>query len=63
MGELENRAKARGCKELELSVSLPSKRFYEKLGYEMIEKRSLDVGEGQTLDYWMARKPLKVQKL
>ena len=58
MAELENRAKARGCSELELSVSLPSKRFYESLGYEMIQKCSIDLGEGQQLVYWKAKNPL-----
>jgi GNAT superfamily N-acetyltransferase len=58
MRELENRAKARGCTELELSVSLPSREFYEGLGYEMLEKCSIDVGQGQHLDFWKARKPM-----
>lgn len=58
MEDLENRAKAKGRHEAELSVSLPSRRFYEDLGYEMIEERSIDVGEGQHLEYWHARKRL-----
>jgi ribosomal protein S18 acetylase RimI-like enzyme len=61
MRELENRAKARGCTESELSVSLPSRGFYESLGYEMLEECSIDVGEGQHLDFWKARKPLTKQ--
>lgn len=58
MSALENKAKASGCLEISLSVSLPSRSFYERLGYEVLEACSLDVGEGQRLDYWMARKPL-----
>ena len=58
MRQLENRGKARGCKEPELSVSLPSRGFYEGLGYEMLEECSIDVGEGQHLDFWKARKRL-----
>jgi GNAT superfamily N-acetyltransferase len=58
MRESENRAKARGCTESELSVSLPSRGFYESLGYEMLEECSIDVGEGQHLDFWKAMKPL-----
>lgn len=58
MCELEERAKARGCTEVILSVSLPSKGFYERLGYEMIEACSKDVGEGEHLDFWKARKSL-----
>lgn len=62
MRELENRAKARGCTESELSVSLPSRSFYESLGYEMLEECSIEVGEGQRLDFWRARKPLRSQE-
>lgn len=58
MQELENRAKTRGCTELELSVSLPSRGFYERLGYSISEECSMDVGEGQHLDFWKASKPL-----
>lgn len=59
MLELENRARSKGWTELELSVSLPSRGFYEGLGYEMIEECSIDVGEGERLDFWKARKSLK----
>lgn len=62
MRELENKAKAKGCKESELSVSLPSRGFYESLGYEMLEECSIKVGEGQHLDFWKARKSLARQK-
>jgi GNAT superfamily N-acetyltransferase len=62
MRELENRAKARGCKESELSVSLPSRGFYENLGYEILEECSIDVGKGERLDFWKARKPLTRQE-
>lgn len=56
MQDLEEEARQRGVTESELSVSLPSKRFYEGLGYEMVEEKSKDVGEGQRLDFWKARK-------
>lgn len=58
MTELENRAKAKGLPEVLLDISLPSRMFYEKLGYEVLDECSLDVGEGQFLDYWPARKNL-----
>ncbi len=58
MMALEELARRNGIAETELSVSLPSYDFYRGLGYEIVEKRSRDVGEGQCLDYWMARKPL-----
>lgn len=58
MNELESRAKAKGRPEVVLSVSLPSRSFYENLGYEVLAARSLDVGEGQKLDYWWGKKTL-----
>ena len=58
MDALEDRARADGVTMIELSASLPSTRFYERLGYELYEEASIDVGEGQTLDFWRARKSL-----
>ena len=59
MGALEDRARADGVAMIELSASLPSTRFYERLGYELYEEASIDVGDGETLDFWRARKPLQ----
>ena len=58
MHELERRARAKGLAEVTLSVSMPSRGFYESLGYEVVQACSHDVGEGQRLDYWKARKAL-----
>jgi GNAT superfamily N-acetyltransferase len=58
MSELESRAQAKGLSEVVLSVSLPSRGFYEYLGYEVLAECSLDVGEGQHLAYWPGRKAL-----
>jgi ribosomal protein S18 acetylase RimI-like enzyme len=58
MQELEKEAIANGIERIVLSVSLPSRRFYEILGYEIIAEHTIDVGEGQRLDYWDARKTL-----
>ena len=58
MRELENRARSTGCREAVLSVSLPSRGFYQGLGYDLLEECSIDVGEGEHLDFWKARKPL-----
>ena len=58
MRELEGRARAAGCSDVVLSVSLPSRQFYERLGYEIGEAAHIDVGEGQQLDFWKARKQL-----
>lgn len=59
MRELENRAVSRGFVEVTLDVSLPSRGFYEGLGYEMLTEHKIDVGEGQFLRYWPGRKRLK----
>jgi len=56
MQAIEGKAMTRGIREVELSVSLPSRRFYERIGYEIVEDCSIDVGEGQRLEYWEAKK-------
>ncbi len=61
MHALEGQALQIGHDEVVLSVSLPSRAFYEGLGYEVIEDCFMDVGEGQRLDFWKARKRLKAQ--
>jgi GNAT superfamily N-acetyltransferase len=58
MSELEGRAKKKGFSEIVLSVSLTSRKFYEALQYELLDECSLDVGEGQHLNYWPARKTM-----
>jgi GNAT superfamily N-acetyltransferase len=58
MDELEAVAQAGGFASTRLSASLPSVGFYERRGYRMLEARSIDVGEGQRLDYWVAQKDL-----
>ncbi len=62
MKHLEDRARSEGFKETTLDVSLPSRRFYEHLGYRLSEDVFPDVGEGQRLDYWKAKKPLFIEK-
>jgi len=59
MHELETRAIAKGHSEVALSVSLPSRKFYEGLGYEILQDTHIDVGEGQQLDFWKAKKSLQ----
>jgi GNAT superfamily N-acetyltransferase len=58
METLEERARADGVEEIWLDVSLPSRAFYEKMGYRGFEPAFLDVGDGQQLDYWKASKRL-----
>ncbi len=59
MAELERRAKVKGFSNISLSVSLPSRRFYEHLGYDVLAECALDVGDGQCLKYWSGTKVLK----
>jgi hypothetical protein len=58
MKHLEEKAESDGWKDVTLDVSLPSRGFYESLGYELSEGVSVDVGEGQRLDHWKAKKQL-----
>lgn len=58
MQALEAAARADGQDQSVLSISLPSRRFYESCGYEITEERSRDLGDGQRLDFWKARKSL-----
>ena len=59
MADLESRAKAKGLSKISLSVSLPSKRFYVRLGYTVHAECAIDVGDGQYLKYWPGTKVLK----
>lgn len=53
---LESHAKLRGLRSVTLSVSLPSEGFYRKLGYEILKPRSIEMPDGERLDYWEAWK-------
>jgi len=58
MAHLEALARAAGVTMATLDVSLPSRRFYERIGYRVIEPDRTEVGDGQHLDYWKATKSL-----
>jgi GNAT superfamily N-acetyltransferase len=58
MDRLEEIARSAGHKTASLSVSLPSRGFYGRRGYRVLESRSIDVGGGERLDYWEAEKRL-----
>ena len=58
MDRLEGIARVGGSAAVRLDVSLPSRGFYESRGYKSLESRSIDVGEGERLDYWAAEKSL-----
>ena len=56
MDRLEGEAELAGRDGVRLDVSLPSRGFYESRGYRLVESCSIDVGEGERLDYWKAEK-------
>ncbi len=58
MDWLETFAAGTGQDHVELSVSLPSRRFYEKRGYRITGPARIDVGQGQVLEYWEGVKVL-----
>jgi putative acetyltransferase len=58
MDVLEADARASGRASVHLDVSLPSRPFYERRGYRLLESCSIDVGGGERLDYWTAEKNL-----
>ena len=62
MDALESGARAAGRASVHLDVSLPSRRFYERRGYRLLESCSIEVGEGERLDYWAAEKDLGAGK-
>ncbi len=66
MTQLEQIAMEKEISELSLSISLPSRRFYEHLGYKVLDECFLDVGGGEFLKYWSGKKefhPRDRQKL
>jgi GNAT superfamily N-acetyltransferase len=58
MDRLEEIARADGHDAVTLSISLPSRGFYEGRGYTIVESCSDDVDGGERLDYWEAEKRL-----
>jgi GNAT superfamily N-acetyltransferase len=52
MNRLEAYAAENGHDHVELSVSLPSRGFYEKRGYKITRSARIDVGMAQALKYW-----------
>lgn len=59
MRELEALAAAGGRTRVELSISLPSRGFYERRGYRIMRAAGIDVGMAQTLEYWEGMKILE----
>lgn len=59
MEGLEAQALRIGLPQIRLSITLPSRAFYEGLGYVVVEDDMFDVGEGQKLCFWNAKKSLQ----
>ena len=58
MLELEDVARSDGFVAFDVSVSLPAKRFYESLGYEITDNVTRNLDGGERLDFWKATKSL-----
>jgi len=58
MRELEERAVSTGITVVKLDASLPSKTFYDVLGYATLDRAFREVGNGRRLDYYKMEKAL-----
>ncbi len=58
MRDLEDGARKAGHRQIRLHVSLISRKFYESLGYTIVEKDSNNLGNGEYLEFWNAEKSL-----
>jgi len=58
MQKLEKKALSAGIGVVKLDASLPSKKFYESLGYTTLEETFLEVENGKKLDYYKMEKAL-----
>ena len=56
MQKLEGKALLAGVGVVKLDASLPSKRFYDSLGYVTLEETFLEVENGKRLDYFKMQK-------
>jgi len=56
MRHLEERAAASGIDSIRLDASLPSKAFYDRLGYATVEAAFLEVENGRRLDFFRMQK-------
>jgi len=58
MQYLEDKARSSQVPTIKLDASLPSKAFYDKLGYATMEKAFLPVENGRRLDFFKMQKIL-----
>jgi GNAT superfamily N-acetyltransferase len=59
MHKLEEKAISTGVKAVNLDASLPSKKFYDSLGYATCEETYLEVENGEKLHYYKMNKALR----
>lgn len=62
MRHLEERAALFGIETVRLHASLPSRAFYDRLGYAIVEEAFLQVENGRSLDFFKMRKTLSAQQ-
>jgi GNAT superfamily N-acetyltransferase len=60
MQSLEEKAVSAGLMRVRLDASLPSKAFYDRLGYATVEKAFREVENGRRLDFFKMEKMLCV---
>jgi len=60
MRHLEEKAALAGVETIRLDASLPARRFYDGLGYTVVEKAFLQVENGQSLDFFKMQKKLSL---
>jgi GNAT superfamily N-acetyltransferase len=58
MCKLEKKAVLNGVDAVRLDVSLPSKKFYDSLGYVMLKHTFLELENNKRLDYYKMQKSL-----
>ncbi len=58
MQQLEAAAARQGARIVKLDASLPSKAFYDRLGYLTLGPAFLPVGNGRRLDFFKMQKAL-----
>ena len=58
MRKLEEKALSRCIEVVKLDASLPSKKFYDLLGYVTLEEAFVEVGNNKKLDYYKMQKIL-----
>lgn len=58
MRKLEEKAVSLGIDVVKLDASIPSKRFYDSLGYVTLEETFLEVANNKRLDFYKMKKSL-----